>query len=297
MNPSLTWILPAIVAAFAQAGLPVVSERLPVPPMIMLWWMRLVAVLVLLPFALMVSPPTDPLFYGLVLIGAAIFSYSDMVRIGVAAKSGAGIVTRLDPLSVGITFVIWTGLNPDLLQSYLARPWQALGIVAALIIAIASALRLAHCTVSRAALVALMPQLLVSSFGIVIGKFAMLRAPDGGGPLYYALIQSGAVWLFYLGLQFSPLRRHPAIATGSGIFSRRILLAGLLAGIFWLLHTPIKWLAIDLVANPAYVTMVGLSAPLFVLAFDRLTGRPVKGDLIGGFGIVFGAALLIYCSL
>lgn len=287
------WFWPALVAAIAQAALPVVSERLPVPAATLLWWMRLVAILVLLPFALAVPAPTDPLFYALVLVGAGIFAWSDMVRLGVAADRGAGIVTRLDPLAVGITFVVWTALNPALLLGYAGEPLKAAAIVIALGLSIASALRLKHCSVSRDALARLMPQLVMAAIAIVIGKYAMNRADAAGGPIYYALIQSLAVWLFYGLLGAAPRARA---LRPTALFARRSLIAGGLAGLFWLLHTPVKWHAIALVENPAYVTMVGLTAPLWVLGFDRLTGRRAEGDLVGGAGIILGAALLIWAT-
>jgi hypothetical protein len=296
MISSFQWIIPALIAAFAQAASPLICERFSVQPMVALWWMRLVGILGILPFALATPAPQNPIFYILILIGAVIFSYSDIIRTNVAAKNGAGIVTRLDPLSVALTFVLWTGLNPKQLHDYLMHPMQFLGMSLSLMGTVYFALRLGKCKINRTAINTLIPQLLLSAIGIILGKYAMNLTNPQSGAVYYALVQCGFVWLIYIGLQISPLahQKPHLVPKISDLFTRISVLSGVLCGLAWLLHTPMKWYAIAQVSNPAYITIIGLSAPFWVLLFYRLIGKKEEGDVKSGLGIVICTAIMIY---
>ncbi len=58
-------------------------------------------------------------------------------------------------------------------------------------------------------------------------------------------------------------------------------------------HIATKNIAYTYVVNPAYVTLIGLSTPLFVAIFYHLTKRQDDTDSIAGFGIVISAVFLI----
>lgn len=295
MMESWGWLFFAVVASISQAGLALVNEKFKVSPVHMLFWMRVILLIVLFPVALFITWPTDPLYYLFVAICAFIFAYSDLVRFGVVAKAGAGTVTRLDPLTVGITFVIWTVLSPSLLSSYMDYPVRAGCIVLSLVGSIYFALRLRRCVISRDALHQMTPVLVLGAFGIVIGKFAMMHATLVSGVIGYVFLQCVIVVVSYVVMMNVPYlaRRLPHRDMLSGIRKKVVLLAGGWMAGAWLMHTPFKWMAITVVENPAYVTMVGLTAPLWVILFYKMTGRKEKSDVWPGIGIIVCVAVLV----
>ncbi|MCK5373795.1 MAG: hypothetical protein KAJ40_00775 [Alphaproteobacteria bacterium] len=110
-----------------------------------------------------------------------------------------------------------------------------------------------------------------------------------------AFLQCLIVLSFYIIIMKIPsLTRHlPHKDMISGIKDKTVLLAGACMAVAWLLHTPSKWVAITLIENPAYVTMIGLTASLWVLLFYKITGRKETADIWSGLGIVACVAILV----
>ncbi len=292
----LAWIIPAIISALAAAGMVLVNEYIQVRSLHLLFWMRLISVLFLLPWVLTFNWPDAWQFYVLMLLNAFVIAYSDIVMIGLTAKSGAGITSRLTPLIHGIIFIFWLAVTPSLLVEYIDKPLRSIGIVLSLATGIWFALRLKKCRLSYEALKIALPALVVAALAIVFGRLALNYA-DGPGAVYkYVMLQCLLVFICYFLFQLIPFIsvRLPHMDLRSGIFDRRVLLAGMLAAIAWLISTPAKWYAIMQVENPAYVTMFALSVPLWVLLAYRFTGRKEKADISSGLGIVASAMALIF---
>ncbi len=293
-----SWIGLALVAAVSLAGFFLVNEIFRVRALHLLLWMRLIAFLACLPFLFVFPWPQDPVFYLLMLCSAAIFSASDVAAIGMAGKNGAGSVSRIEPLTVGVTFLLWCALSPQTIGEYMASPLRAFGIVGSLLGGLYFALRLRHCEISRETLRVMAPFILSGAVGITIGKTAMSLVPPPAGVYYYALLQCGLSVVFYSAAIKIPAfsRRIPDFGSTSDLFARRTVLAGLCGSAIWLVHTPSKYAAISMVENPAYVTMIGLTAPLWVLLIHGIMGKKERADVVSGLGIVACAALLVLFS-
>lgn len=293
-----SWIALALVAAASLAGFFLVNEIFRVRSLHLLLWMRSIVFVVCLPFLFVFPLPDNPVFYLLMLCSAAIFSASDVAAIGMSGKNGAGSVSRIEPLTVGTTFILWCAISPQTLGDYAASPLRALGIIASLLGCLYFALRLRHCEISRETLRVMTPFILSGAIGITIGKTAMSLVPPPAGVYYYALLQCGLSALFYGAAMKIPAlaRRIPDFGSTSDLFARRTVLAGLCGAIIWLVHTPSKYAAISMVENPAYVTMIGLTAPLWVLLVHKIMGKKERADVLSGLGIVACAALLVVFS-
>lgn len=292
------WILLAIIAAASLAGFFLVNEIFRVRSLHLLFWMRLIAFAACLPFLSVFPLPTDPAFYLLMLASAAIFASSDVAAIGMSGKNGAGSVSRIEPLTVGTTFILWCAISPQTLGDYAASPLRALGIAGSLAGCLYFALRLRHCEISRETLRVMTPFILSAAVGITIGKTAMNHVPPPAGVYFYALLQCGLSVLFYGAAMKIPAlaRRIPDFGSTSDLVNRKTLLAGACGAAIWLVHAPSKYAAISMVENPAYVTVIGLTAPLWVLLAHKIMGKKERGDVISGLGIVACAALLVIFS-
>lgn len=55
-----------------------------------------------------------------------------------------------------------------------------------------------------------------------------------------------------------------------------------------------KYYGISLAENPAYITMIGFTTPLWVLLAYYLVKRKEPADVISGLGIVGSVALFIF---
>lgn len=293
------WVFLATLTMFAQTGMALINEYFKVRALQMLWWMRLVSVAVLLPFAHFYMPPADLWFYIYVAAGAVIFCWFDLVYFGMTAKSGAGVVTRIGPLAVAGTFVLWTAITPSLVFDYIESPLRTAGIIAALAGSVFFSMRLKKCPVSWGAMKVMAPYLLLASVGICFGKLAMQHAPPPyDGVFYYTLLQSAIVWVLYMGMAVAPAswKFIPHLDLNSSWKERRVFYAGLCAAAGWLIATTSKWSAISMVENPAYVGAVGLCEPLMILLIYRLLRRKEEAKIADGIGIVACATALVICT-
>ncbi len=139
------------------------------------------------------------------------------------------------------------------------------------------------------------PAILAGATGIVFGKLAMEHSPLHSGVVYFAFIQSCvtlAILLLLMNLPFLK-RKLPHLTMESRLFDKKTILAGALVAFFWLLHMPAKYYGISLVENPAYVTVIALTAPFWILLAYKLIGHKEDSDVWSGLGIVFCAMLLV----
>lgn len=289
------WVWFALLTMAAQTGMAMINEYFKVRALHMLWWMRLIAIIALLPFMHFYAPPADPWFYIYVALGAVIFCWFDLVYFGLTAKSGAGVVTRIGPLVVAGTFVLWTVITPSLVAGYIESPLRTAGIVVALAGSVFFSIRMRDCPVSWDALKIMAPYLALASVGMCLGKLAMQHAAPPEGVFYYTLLQSVIVWVLYMGMTIAPAswKFVPHLELQSSFRDRRVFYAGLCAAVGWIVATPSKWYAISIVENPAYVSTISLCEPFAVLLIYRLLQRREEARIRDGIGIVACAIALV----
>lgn len=290
MTITLLWVGLSVLATVAMATMVLVSEYQKQPNIPRLFWLRIITFAGFAPVSLFVPWPSDPVFYTCVIALSLLICGSDALYYGSARDHGAGVTTRIEPLSVLMTFVLWIVVSPGMMDEYLSKPLISAGIVGCFAAAGYFALRLRHCAVSFAVMKRISPVILIMAVTGVLGKMAM----DAGGPDHFAsvvaylVIQCAIVIFFYAAL----FVLKPSLA-GSPRPNRSLLLSAAAMALCSVTHISTKNIAYAYVENPAYVTMIGLSAPLFVAGFYHLTKRRDDTDRVAGFGIVISALILV----
>ena len=286
---SISWVLLALVATVTTAGMALISEFQKQPTIPRLFWLRLFSLIGVLPFSFFIQWPSDPAFYIYMMAISVLICGSDALYYDAAKNSGAGATTRIEPLSVLMTFVVWTLMTPVQMDHYIGHPLIGLGISACFAGAGYCALRLRHCAVSFPVMKKLAPVIVTMTFVSILGKKAM----DAGGlpqdaAVAYLVVQVSFIVVFYgVSSVVAPAR------TGSLKPNRPLLLSALMMAICSVVHIASKNIAYTHVPNPAYVTIIGLTAPLMVVAAYRVIGKREEADIRAGLGIVVSAALLI----
>jgi len=216
--------------------------------------------------------------------------------VGLTAKSGAGVVTRIMPLIVAMIFIIWLPFSPQLVVEYLDKPFRALGIITAIGGSIFFAIQMRHCPISFDTLKKLMPALILWSLATALGKMGVARVQGPDNILYYLIIQCVVVWFCYVVMmRFHIFERWvPHMQLESKLFEKQSILAGIVFGLVWILASGGRWLAIDGVENPAYVSVIGLTAPFLVMLIYSLIGRKENVNIWPGIGVVICSAVLVY---
>ncbi|MGZ9107249.1 MAG: hypothetical protein ACXW4B_00305 [Micavibrio sp.] len=285
----LSWVGLSAGSAVTAAIMPILHEKIRAERLSMLFWLRTVMLIIALPVLFAVGWPTDPVFYVATFVTAFIWAYADLSSFRATEEFGPGPITRLIPLNVLVTFVMWVVIDPDVLYGYLDNPVQGAGIIAATCGAVFFAMRMQKNPITRHALRALGPVILMSGMGVVFAKIALDQADMHSGVFGYMVVQA-----FFMILIFGALEAvwHPV---PRAVFAGRVAIqTGFLMGLNSIAHLIFKSYAYQLVVNPAYVSVVILTTPLLVLLYYRLVKKQIVGDLKAGLAVVACAAALVY---
>ena len=291
------WAVAALITALLIAAFQLLSQYFKLQALPYLFWARCCAVILTFPVLFLLPIPQSPKYYIYTLLSSVIFAYVDLFSIGLAAKIGAGVVSRLTPLGVIVTFVLWTAITPSLFNEYLSTPIQSIGIMAAISLGVYFTMRLKKCDVSWSTLKIMSTPILLAGLAIVFSKTAMNNAGNlHSGVFYYPFIQGIVVVGCYGTLLRIPALRQriPTFDLEGDLFDRKTITAGLISGVVLVVATVAKYYGISLAVNPAYVSMLALTAPLWVLLIYRIIGYKDEGDIWSGLGIVAAAMMLIY---
>lgn len=294
------WSVFALIASSFSAGFYLVNQYLRQPGDILVFWMRIVVLVILTPVIYDMELPENPLFYGLVSLTALVGTGADIRTFNVSAQYGAGVVSRVMPVTVWGSFLLWFFVDPGLLRSYAAEPVRATGIVLTLVACVYFAMRLHKCEVTKAALRAMAPALAGYVLSTVLNKMALSAgAVNGGftGAVYAYMFVQSAIAVFMAGplLIFKERNKRRAPA---GWGAPMAILASLMAGFVWVSHMAYKNYAVAYAPHPSYQAAVNLTAPVFIMLFYKLVKhREQNVDVKSGMGIVVSALLLVLITI
>jgi len=290
----LSWAGLSLGAALTAAIVPVMHEKIRAERLSMMFWLRMVMLLIALPVLVFTGLPGNPTFYAATFVTAFIWCYADLSSIRASEEFGAAVITRLIPLNVLVTFFMWIALDPGTLSDYLQEPLRAAGILAATAAAVFFAMRLQKGPVTREHLRALGPVILMSGMGVVYAKIALDSAVSmHSGVFSYMALQALLMIVIFGVLEavWNPVPR--------AVFAGRVAMtSGFLIGINTVVHMIFKSYGYQLVENPAYISVVVLTTPVWVMLYYRLVQKQPVGDMKAAFLMVLSiVALLGFVSL
>ena len=282
------WSLFFFFFSFFSAGMMLLQERLRVNPYALSFWIKMACVIVTAPFVVIHGAPTDPLFYFYLALTAIIYAISDVVFFSGISKTNAGAVARLVPSASVLSFLLWFAVDPALLDKYLASPVIAALIFLTLCLFSFFAFRLKKCTVTMQTFRAVWFVIFAATAGPMLTKMITLYADMTQAVYAYVFFQGlmmMALWLVYL-----VIRKPVPLDV---FFAWETCRKGMLVGLASAAMILTKFTSFYFVDNPAYIpAMIALDS-VIILAFYKLTGRRVEGDIVSGLGLVACAAALI----
>lgn len=284
----LGWVGLATGSTISAAAIPLVNQHARAERLSMLFWLRVFMLVIALPILCIVGWPGDPVFYVATFATAFIWAYSDLAGFRVTEQFGPGPVTRLIPLNVLVTYVMYAVVQPDVLYSYCHDPLRALAIAVALSATVFFAMRLQSLPAPREALHAIGPIVLMSGIGVVFAKIALDHASPASGVFGYMAVQAFFMVIIFGALEalWQPVPR--------AVFAGRVAMkAGLLMGAVSFVHLLFKSYAYRMVENPAYVSAIVLTTPFWIMLYYKIARNQVIGDLKAALAVVASAAILI----
>jgi hypothetical protein len=303
------WAWFSLISTVFSAGFYLVNQYWRLPGDMLVFTMRVVIVAFMMPAVGGLDWPEDPLFYATVIVTVVAGTSADVRTFNASARFGAGMVSRLMPVTVLAAFFLWFAVRPSLLPEYLERPWLTLGVTASLAGCVFFAMRLNRCDVSRSAMLFMAPALAGYTLTTVLNKYAMdfgtSAADFSGVVLGYMYIQSlvaiGLVGPYILWCRLRrpvpSARTAPLVpASGSALRLRPLFAAALAAALVWITHMVFKNYAMAYTENPSYQAAINLTAPVMIALVYRVVGHREETDVRAGMGIVAAALLLVFVT-
>lgn len=282
------WAILGLCASLISTAIPLIQERLRADGFSLAFITKLVSAIVILPFVLNQGFPDNPKFYVAVALTSLLWAISDVIYFRSVPVAGAGVVSRLLPSAVLISFVLWFFFDPGLLDKYLAQPLQAGLIGAIILLASYFAMQIKKCPVSWRGARMIWFVIFAACVGPLIEKMTLGQAPSSQAPYAFVFVQACFMltfWLAYLLIR-KPVGPHT-------LFSPLSLKAGFLIGLCSAAAVTFRFKGLQEVEHPAYLSVILFTDALWIVLFHRLTGKKDSSNIWAGLGIVFCAMALV----
>ena len=282
------WAVLGLAAALISTAIPLIQEKWKAEGFAVAFIVKLVCALLVLPFALSEGFPENPKFYLAVALTSVLWSISDVIYFRAVPIAGAGVVSRLLPSAVLLSFLLWFFFDPALLIQYLNSPVQA-GLIAGVIsLSAFFAMQIKKCAVSWQGLRLVWFVIFAACVGPLIEKMTLGQAPSSQGPYALVFVQASFMLLFWCA--YFLIRRPIHLRT---LISPLSLKTGFLIGCCSALALTLRFRALQDAEHPAYLSVLLFTDALWIVAIHRLMGRRDNSNIWAGLGIVFCAIALV----
>ena len=282
------WAVFGLLAALLSATMMLLQERLKVDGFALAYWNKIACVLATLPIVLVKGLPHQPLFYVFLGIGAFMYTVNDVVFFRAIPRVGAGIVARLLPGAMILSFLLWFVVKPSLFLHYMHSPYVSVAIFAVLCSSAWFAGHIKKCTVSMQAVRTIWFVIFAATVGPLLSKTVTTYADIRQGPSAYIFSEALmmlTIWsIYFIVRRPIPWRVMVSRHTCFGGLAIGLVSAGMVAANVYAYYN---------VDNPAYIPAVKYLDSIIILVVYGLTGRPVKGNVWAGIGVVACAAALV----
>lgn len=282
------WVFFGLGASVFSALVLLIQDRFKADGFSLAFWNKAGCALIMLPFVIWQGFPDQPLFYMLLCLQALLWVVSDVIFFKSIPVVGAGVISRLQPLAVIVTFILWFFIDPALLDQYLQTPVRFALVFIVLCLAAFFASQLKQCEMSWRAIKLIWFVLVASVIGPIMAKLVMAHAPLHQAPFAWVFCEAlfmTMIWgIYYI------LRRPVA---GSVFLSALSVKTGFYVAGVSSFMVVMNVTAFHLVDNPAYIPAVKFLDALIILMVYKFQGRRETANVTAGLGIVGSACALV----
>ncbi len=257
----------------------------------MVLWRGLGVLAALTPVVIFLPWPKDPIFYCIVTVVGIITGVYERQTYYVAGQGNAGGLSRLLPLTIWVTFIIWIIISSRIRTDYAAHPLHALAIFGALGICGAGVFLMQQAVVDARLFRDVMPIVILRGITDVLNKTAMNHSAEIFPANIAIYVWWAAAWLTLTTL-FLNWRATGKIMPDNP-FRRIYIKPAIVISSIMLLIMACKTTAMNFAPNPAYVTATALLSALWVTLYHRLRREPDPSNLWAGALIVAGTFGLV----
>lgn len=289
----LGWVGLACIFSVVRAAFTMINEWAKLPGSVMLVWRGFWPFVFMTPAVWAIDMPTNPKFYMFVFCNAMFAAVMDARNFESASRFGGGVTLRIQPISLIFVFLIWLVISAEERSAMLSHPYHLAGILGCLSLGAWALSRLRHCTLSKQALIYLLPVLCVAPFVDIFNKLSMDSVGSFEAVLTYIWFQSGlmAVWgILYLKW------KQKSFAYAVGHIDRKQVYAGLAIGAILIGGGMTKNSAMMLSPNPAYITAIAMLAPVWATLLYKVLGKKEEANVAMGLLFVGCVIMMLFIA-
>ncbi len=297
-SSNLLWIPFSLLAGILTAGITLTNQYAQVSGFSLNILSRLITFIVILPLAFFIEWPSSPIYYIAVITTGFFSGFGDIRSYNTVAKLGGGIVSRLMPLLVPVSFIGWFIASPSDIIIYLEKPLVFLGIITAITAIVLFVMQLhKKCEISKEAIWLMMPVVFLYGMNGVLAKIAMNHAELYQGVYFYIFIQTISLLISVSSFSLWQNRKKTINDIYKSIkISRKLIITSILISIFIILHMIFKISSFAFIDNPAYPNALVLLSPLWVILFYKIIRHKEEANVSAGIGILISAIVLVFLT-
>lgn len=250
-----------------------------------------IATLVWLPLALVQPWPTDQLFYVTAVFSGVAIVFGNLVLNDLSMRMSGRVAALHIPLKAILVFAAWP-LIDDAAWVHMTQeePWQVgIGLLFfAIMVAALNAMR--RNDASWSALKVLVPVILFYTVADIAARLQLEHENFGQLLVVYLFVAMSVSVVFSILLL--PFRPHPE----RPLVSRKLFQAAGWAATISMLNHVCFFIALTLAPNPAYVSMLGLMAPAWLMMYHRAFRIKDDASPWAGMVLVLGSIGLLMVS-
>lgn len=287
----MLWLLAALGSSVATCANAELNRRYQHEGFRLNFWRTLLAALLWLPLALPQTWPTDVAFYAAAVFGGVAMIIGNVIQNHLSARHNGRVAILWLPLKALFVFVLWAAINQPARQHIIANPLTAVAILSCFAIMVMALNSMRANDASWRAIKMVLPVAVVYALSDIFARSVV--SPEQLPTLiqvYFCVATAVSAGVSLLLFPFRPQRHLPW-------FSQSLVKAGALAAVQSTVNQTCFFVALIYAPNPAYVSMVILLAPLWLLIYHRVAGIPDNTSPIAGLIMALAAGLLLGVTL
>lgn len=282
----MLWVLAAVLLSINAAAFVEANRYFKQDGFRLNFWRTLVATVLLLPTLPFLHWPKPGLFYPMAVLTGVVIIISTTVRFNLAAKQNGRVTTLWQPLAVLVSFALWIASDTASFHQFTQNPLQTALILLCFAITFGGMFLIRQNDASWKAFVIVAPLGLLHGVADTLAKHALVGIDmiyTGYTYVFISFLTSTVCSAFLLAWR----RNNRALCPPGMLRAAGVLgILGLIGFYVWLL-------ALSLAPSPAYVTMISMLTPVWLLIYHKLSGYKDDANPWAGLVMLTAAAGLV----
>ena len=284
-----SWVFFAFIGSLFQAAFVETNRIFKADARLLNFWHVVLVLLLFVPLLPYMTWPQDRGFYVMAFLVAFGMGISMQILFALARQHNGRVSSMYMPLEVVVAYGLWFAFYPPAAELYQADPYRQTGIFLAFCLFSIAILLIRRNDTGWNALMAVIPVALFFGLRAVFTKIALLDA--GAQVISHTLTFTFLIYLGILPLAYALLLANGGFRKAS---SFPPLKPAILCAIFALASFVCYTAGVALAANPAYVAMIFMMVPVWLLLLHILTGVRDDASPWAGTVMIAGAAILVW---